>query len=169
MAGKDIGGLLFVVVFMFILVFQMSVVVQQLYRVWCGTDQWGRLAGEYPTIPEHGPTIRCWISLRFPPFRQDLRQGGEFWDGGLTVTPRGLQVSAGFVDFLRPTLGIPWIDVTVIGRRGHYEYDGGGVLLCFAKVPTVRMRISGKAMDALLKAGAPWSIAPDGAIVAKGH
>lgn len=163
MKGNDVGLLLVVVVVMCAL----ALPIYEMYRVFFGFDQWGMLSREYPTIREHGATVRCWISLRFPPFRQSLSKSGEFWDGGLTVTPRGLQVSAGFADFLRPTLLIPWIDVAVIGRRGHYEYDGGGVFLCFVKVPTVRMRISGKAMDALLKAGSPWSIAPDGAIVAK--
>lgn len=129
-------------------------------------NQWATLAAEYRARREQGSSVSCWVSLRFPPFGYNLSRVGEYWDGCLTVTPRGLQLTFHFSGALSYYgLLFPWADITLIGRRGRYEYESGGVFVCFAKVPTVRMRISGYTVDRLMKAGAPWSVASDGAIL----
>eukprot|EP00456_Euglypha_rotunda_P013254 TRINITY_DN1391_c0_g3_i5.p1 TRINITY_DN1391_c0_g3~~TRINITY_DN1391_c0_g3_i5.p1 ORF type:complete len:173 (+),score=18.09 TRINITY_DN1391_c0_g3_i5:878-1396(+) len=140
-----------------------------LWRFLFVPNQWATLAAEYQARREQGSSISCWVSLRFPPFRHSLSRMGEYWDGCLTVTPRGLQFTCQVGGaLLQEALLFPWGDLTLIGHRGRYEYESGGVFVCFAKVPTVRMRISGQAVDDLMKAGAPWSVASDGAILTKG-
>lgn len=126
------------------------------------------LADKYGATYEEGPSVKCWISLRYPPYSQPLfvNHSGDFFDGRLTVTPRGSLISLWlFTNFWRTPLLVPWEDLEVIGRRGHFEFDVGCVLVTFAKVPNIRMRISGDAIHALMKVGAPWQISAEGHVV----
>jgi len=112
------------------------------------------MAQSYGADHDTGPSVRCWISLRYPPHSQPLfvSRRGEFFDGRLTVTPRGLLISLWFfANFWRPPLLVPWAEIGLIGRRGRYEFEGGRVFSTFAQVPNIRMSISGKAMDSLLE------------------
>lgn len=152
-------------------VFVIVIITWGIYASWrtfSSANEWTALAKEYRTNYEKGLSVKCYISLRFPPWRSPLQQFGEFPDGLLTVTSSGLQISRWLIKVpWRPPLLVPWSDIGLIGHRGLYEFDGNAIYLTFAKVPAIRMRIPENAVESLLKAGAPWYLAADGNLRAR--